>query len=118
MASRYASGQRVLVSRRSMDRGPLDEALKALGLEREIVTFVGGFSGALAFARSTDLIATVPEKHTGNLRSGMFTFSLPVTAPELAVSMLWHPRMDADMAHRWLRGCLLEICTTQVKGCD
>ena len=117
-AERYASGQHVLVSRRSMDRGPLDEALKPLGLQREIVTFVGGFSGALAFARSSDLIATVPEKHTGNLRSGMFSFTLPVPSPELTVSMLWHPRMDADMAHRWLRGCLLEICTAQVQACD
>jgi DNA-binding transcriptional LysR family regulator len=101
-----------------MDKGPLNEALKPLGLEREIVTFVGGFSGALAFARSSDLIATVPEKHTGNLRSGMFSFTLPVPSPELTVSMLWHPRMDADMAHRWLRGCLLEICTALVKDCD
>jgi DNA-binding transcriptional LysR family regulator len=117
-AARYASGQHVLVSRRSMDRGPLDDALKPLGLEREIVTFVGGFSGALAFARATDLIATVPEKHTGNLRSGMFSFKLPVPSPELTISMLWHPRMDADMAQRWLRGCLLEVCTLQIKACD
>jgi DNA-binding transcriptional LysR family regulator len=117
-AARYASGQHVLVSRRSMDRGPLDDALKPLGLEREIVTFVGGFSGALAFARATDLVATVPETHTGNLRSGMFSFTLPVPSPELTVSMLWHPRMDADMAHRWLRGCLLEVCTAQVKGSE
>lgn len=91
---------------------------KPLGLEREIVTFVGGFSGALAFARATDLIATVPEKHTGNLRSGMFSFKLPVQSSELSISRLWHPRMDADIAHRCLRGCLLEICALQVKGCD
>lgn len=115
-AARYASGQHVLVSRRSLERGPLDDALKPLGLEREIVTFVGGFSGSLAFARATDLIATVPEIHTGNLRSGMFSFTLPVQSPELIVSMLWHPRMDADMAHRWLRGCLLEICTVNVNA--
>jgi hypothetical protein len=24
--------------------------------------------------------------------------------------MLWHPRMDADPAHRWLRECLREVC--------
>jgi hypothetical protein len=24
------------------------------------------------------------------------------------VSMLWHPRMDGDAAHRWLRGCVLD----------
>ena len=89
----------------------LAEALKPFGLEREIVTFVGGFSSALTFARASDLIATVPEKHTGNLRAGMFSFPLPVPAPEMTVSMLWHPRRDADTAHRWLRACLLEVCS-------
>lgn len=112
-ATRYAAGNHILVSRRGLDRGVLDEALKPLGLERTIVTFVGGFSSALAFARASDLIATVPERHTGNLRADMFSFPLPVPTPEMTVSMLWHPRMDADTAHRWLRGCLLEVCDEQ-----
>jgi DNA-binding transcriptional LysR family regulator len=113
-AARYAAGKHILVSRRGLDRGVLDEALKPLGLERTIVTFVGGFSCALAFARASDLIATVPERHTGNLRAGMFSFPLPVPTPGMTVSMLWHPRMDADTAHRWLRGCLLEVCGEQL----
>jgi DNA-binding transcriptional LysR family regulator len=28
---------------------------------------------------------------------------LPVTVPELAFSQAWHPRVDADPAHKWLR---------------
>src|SRR5882757_6355074 len=36
-AARYAAGRHILVSRRGLDKGPIDEALKALGLEREIV---------------------------------------------------------------------------------
>jgi len=108
--SRYASGTHVLVSRQSVDRGPMDEALKSLGRERKILTIVGGFAAALAFARASDLIATVPERHTGNLRAGMYSFLLPVPTPEFTVSMLWHPRMDADSAHRWLRACLHEVC--------
>jgi DNA-binding transcriptional LysR family regulator len=108
--SRYASGRHVGVSRRGLDKGPIDEALSQLGLEREIVTIVGGFSAALALARASDLIATVPGRHTGNLRAGMHGFPLPFTTPEIAVSMLWHPRLDADPAHRWLRGLVLETC--------
>jgi hypothetical protein len=27
---------------------------------------------------------------------------------EIVVSMLWHPRLDADPAHRWLRRCVRE----------
>ena len=110
---RYATGKHICVSRRGLDKGPIDEALKPLGLEREIVTIVGGFSTALALARGTDLIATVPERHTGNLRAGMHSFPLPFSVPEITVSLLWHPRLDADIAHRWLRGCVRNACTSQ-----
>lgn len=109
-AARYAAGRHVVVSRRGLDRGPIDEALKPLGLEREIVTIVGGFSTALALARASDLIASVPERHTTSLRVGLHSFALPVRAPEVTVSLLWHPRLDADPAHRWLRGCVRDAC--------
>ena len=108
--SRYAEGRHICVSRRGLDKGPIDDALEPLGLKREIVTIVGGFSTALALARASDLIATVPERHTGNLRAGMHSFLLPVSTPEVTVSLLWHPRLDADPAHRWLRGHIRDIC--------
>ena len=110
--ARYAAGRHVLVSRRGLDRGPIDEALAPLGLERKIVTIVGGFATALALARDTDLIATVPERGTQSLRKGMHSFPLPVATPEVAVSLLWHPRLDADPAHRWLRGRIRDACAT------
>jgi DNA-binding transcriptional LysR family regulator len=108
--ARYAGGRHILVSRRGLDKGPIDEALTPFGLKREIVTTVGGFLTALALARASDLIASVPERHTGNLRAGMHSFPIPVSVPEITVSLLWHPRMDADPAHRWLRGCVHEAC--------
>jgi DNA-binding transcriptional LysR family regulator len=110
--SRYARGRHISVSRQGLDKGRIDDALKALGLEREIATIVGGFGTALAMARASDLIASVPERQTGNLRAGMHGFPLPFPAPELTISLLWHPRLDADPAHRWLRGIVLEACAT------
>ena len=108
--ARYAAGGHVLVSRQGFDKGPIDEALEPLGLQRQIVTIVGGFATALALARSSDLIATVPDRHTRALRTGMQSFSLPVSMPEITVSLLWHPRLDADPAHRWLRECVRDAC--------
>jgi DNA-binding transcriptional LysR family regulator len=107
---RYAAGRHVSVSRRGLEKGLIDEALAPFGLERQIVAIVSGFAAALALARGSDLIATVPERHTGNLRGGMYTFRLPVPAPEITVSLLWHPRLHADPAHRWLRDCVRAIC--------
>jgi len=108
--ARYAAGRHIFVSRRGLDRGPIDEALNPLGLEREIVMIVAGFSTALALARASDLIASVPERHTGHLRAGMHSFSLPVATKEITVSLLWHPRLDSDPAHRWLRGHVKDVC--------
>jgi DNA-binding transcriptional LysR family regulator len=116
--SRYASGKHISVSRRGLEKGPMDEPLNALGLEREIVTIVGGFSTALALARASDLIASVPERHTTNLRAGMHGFSLPVSTPEITVSMLWHPRLGGDPAHRWLRGCVRDVCAEPGRSPD
>ena len=108
--ARYAAGRHIYASRQGSDKGPIDEALASLGLERQVVTIVGSFATALALARASDLIASVPERHTGNLRDGMHSFPLPLAAPEITISMLWHPRLDADPAHRWLRGLLRDVC--------
>lgn len=110
---RYAAGQHVYVSRRGQDRGQIDDALEAQGLTRQIDTIVAGFATAIALARDTDLIASVPERYTAHQRQGLHSFALPLALPAFTVSMLWHPRLDADLAHRWLRGCLREVCGPQ-----
>ena len=111
-AARYASARHIAVSRRGDDRGPIDDALTPLGFSREIAIVVGGFAAALALVRGTDLIASVPERHTGNLRADLHDFPLPFTVPGITVSLLWHPRLDADPAHRWLRGHVRAVCSS------
>ncbi|MCX6955595.1 MAG: LysR family transcriptional regulator [Verrucomicrobia bacterium] len=108
--ARFAAGRHIVVSRRGLDRGPIDEALEPLGLKREVAAVVDGFATALALARGSDLIATVPGRHTGSLRAGLQSFPLPVPLPEFTVSLLWHPRLDADPGHRWLRGLVRDVC--------
>ena len=115
-AQRYAAAGHVLVARQAVARGLMDDALDALGLTREVVATVSGFAAALALARASDLVATVPERHTGALRAGMASFPLPVVLQDITVSMLWHPRMDADPAHRWLRNCVFDVCAAQPGG--
>ena len=109
-AARYAKAGHIVVSRRGGERTGIDDALETLGLQRRTAVIVDGFAGALALARDTELVASVPERHTVKLRAGMHTFELPVALPAFTVSLLWHPRLHADAAHRWLRECVREVC--------
>ncbi len=115
-AARFAAARHVHVSRRDGDKGPIDEALAGMGLHRQIATIVGGFSAALALVRASDLVACVHERHTGILYAGMHRFELPLPIAPFTVSMLWHPRLDGDPAHRWLRGCVRGICAEQLSA--
>ena len=108
--SSFAAGRHIGLSRRGVPHGPVDDALAALGLQRKVVTTVGGFSTAVALARVSGLIASVPERHTGNLRDGMYSFALPFAVGEITVSLFWHPRLHRDPVHRWLRGVIQDVC--------
>lgn len=105
-AERYAACRHISVSRRGLHHGPIDAALQGLGLLRQVAAIVPGFPAALALARESDLVASVPERQTLAARAGMHGFPLPVPTPPVVVSQMWHPRADADPAHRWLRGCI------------
>jgi len=111
--ARYVVAGHVHIQRRDNDRSGIDEALTARGLDRKIAATVGGFSAALALARASDLVASVPARHTGHLRDRMHSFALPISVSPFTVSLLWHPRMEADPAHRWLRGCVRDACADQ-----
>jgi DNA-binding transcriptional LysR family regulator len=109
-AARLADFGHIVVLRRGLHSNEIEEAARVAGLKRRVATVVSGFSTALALARDTDLVAIVPERHTGGLRQGLHSFDLPFEVAPFTVSMLWHPRMDGDPAHRWMRGCVRGIC--------
>lgn len=114
--ARYLKALHVAVARSGGAGGPLDDALQQLGRERTIATVVGSFSTALALAQATGLVATVPERQTGNLRAALHTFPLPFAVAPFTVSLQWHPRLDADPAHRWLRGLVRDCCAPLRRG--
>jgi DNA-binding transcriptional LysR family regulator len=113
--ARYVSFSHVIASRRGKLRGPVDDVLAESGLQRKIAAVVPGFSAALAVAEASDLVALVPASCLNNamLSGRLVAFPLPVKTAEITVSQMWHPRLDADAAHRWLRQLLLSVCRPQ-----
>lgn len=110
---RFARGEHVQVALRGSAHGMVAAALEPLGVQYRVATVVGSFATALAFARGSDWIACVPDVHTRGLRADLHSFALPFEVPGMAVSLLWHPRLDADPAHRWLRECVLQVCSAR-----
>jgi len=103
----YAACRHVASSRRGTFTGPVDAALAALGLIRDVVVVVPAFSDALRIATRSDLVALVPRSCvTGDKAGsapgieGIAMFELPVATTGIAISVMWHPRMDADAGHR------------------
>ncbi|SFN35135.1 LysR family transcriptional regulator [Variovorax sp. OV329] len=109
---RYAACDHVVTSRHGRSAGPVDDALAAMGLVRHAAVVVPSFSTALSIAAETDLVALIPSSYFEHLRARgtLCSFALPMPTDQITVSQMWHPRLDRDPAHKWLRGIVLEVC--------
>jgi DNA-binding transcriptional LysR family regulator len=109
---RFVQFDQISASRRGRARGPIDDALNALGLERRLPLVLSSFN-TVAFAVSTcDLIGVVP-RHVllgiRRLEMNLRTFELPVKVESVVMAQAWHPRLDNDPPHRLLRSTIREI---------
>ena len=119
--ARYSAFGHVVASRRGHESGPVDEALAALGRSRTVVVVVPSFRAALAVARASDLVALVTSSFLSVTQGdqnksnppAFRSFPLPVRTEAITILQMWHPRHDADPAHRWLRGLVLATCREQ-----
>ncbi|TGN81224.1 LysR family transcriptional regulator [Streptomyces bauhiniae] len=103
------------VSRRGRLRGPIDDALAALGLTRQVVGSVGTYPASLFVLRDTDLVGIVSRGSRPLAETlGLVTFPIPLPLPPLEVGLAWHPRHDADPAHAWLRATVKELMAERI----
>jgi DNA-binding transcriptional LysR family regulator len=86
------------------DTGFLDRWLGARGLARRVAHRAPYLSAASLLAE-TDLVAIMRRQVAEALvtNHGLRTVELPCPSPEVVTAMLWHRRLDAHPAHRWLR---------------
>jgi DNA-binding transcriptional LysR family regulator len=115
---RYAACDHVVTSRRGRITGPVDDALTAVGLTRNVAVIVPSFGAALSTAAATDMVALIPASYFEHLRASaaLRSFELPVSTDHITISQMWHPRLDRDPGHRWLRGVVMEVCRHHRSG--
>ncbi|EIT69504.1 MULTISPECIES: LysR family transcriptional regulator [Hydrocarboniphaga] len=83
-------------------RGVTDQALAALGLQRNVVASVPHFLLLCAMLATTDLVAMLPER-LARTAPGLRVVEPPIEVPGFEIAMLWHERSHRDPAHVWLR---------------
>ncbi|WP_448140331.1 LysR family transcriptional regulator [Sphingopyxis fribergensis] len=115
-AERFAAYEHINISRKGVNSGPIDARLMDLGLRRTIAMVAPTFvTGLFALPRSR-LIMPTPEHMVWSLAaldSRIRAFRIPLKLEHYAVRQAWHPRLDNDAVHRWLRSTVLEICKEQ-----
>jgi len=106
----YLSARHVVVGVQGGQQTIPEKRLAAVGCKREGVLRVPYFSAAMASVAGTDLIATTTRRlaeaeHDPALRS----VRPPPEMSGFNYLMIWHPRLETDAAHVWLRETMGEV---------
>lgn len=101
----FAAAQHITISRRGRLQDPIDDALAARGLHRQVIAAAPTSTVALQLVRHSDVVVAVPAQTCAlTLRSlDLRTLPIPLELPPVRVSQAWHQRYDNDPAHAWLR---------------
>ena len=91
--------------------GPTDQALAAIGRQRPVHLSVPNFLVLPHILLTSDIIAVVPERLLRGQDDKLRTFEPPVDVPGIDLVSVWHPRVDDDPAHGWIRERIREVAT-------
>ncbi len=105
----YLSLPHVQVAPRGKPGGYIDDVLRERGLTRTVARAVPYFVTALQLASETDYVLTISERIAKRYEKtlGLQRFEVPLKLRPYALSLVWHPRVDADAGHPFLRDVFL-----------
>jgi DNA-binding transcriptional LysR family regulator len=117
--SDYLDARHVVITLISREQPMIDRWLQNHGRGRTAALRVTYFSAAITATPGTPLVATVPRR-LAEVQATDPRLRL-VEAPEefdaFPYGMVWHPRLDTDPAHRWLREMIREAAKDMTSAC-
>lgn len=112
----YCELHHVLVAPRGRGGSKVDDLLRERGLSRRVTRCLPYFLAALHCVAESDCVATLSArlavKHAE--RFGLQVIKPPFPIPGYTVDQVWHPRVDAEPAHMWLRRLITSTATRDV----
>jgi len=107
---RYLSYPHVMVTLAEGRQGVIDQSLDEKGVRRPVQLKIPYFASAAWTIEHSDMILTVPKRLAKRLAkiARIRMVEPPVELAEFRYIQVWHPRMDSDPAHLWLRRMFVE----------
>jgi len=108
----YMAVEHVSVSIQAGSQVIPDRPLEAMGYRRKIAMHVPYHEAAIRCVRDTKLMATVPRRLVEGSMGGPGVVKMLTPPPEIKgfrYVMTWHPRVNTDAAHAWLRATMREV---------
>lgn len=95
-----------------------EKRLAAIGAKRHCRILVPSHTAAMRSLIGTDLVATVPRRIAElEARNPLLRFlKAPAVLGKFKYLMAWHPRMNTDAAHIWLRSTIREAAKSIATG--
>lgn len=95
---------------------PVDHALAALGLKRQVVLSAASFLFVPDIVGRSDLVAMVPERLVKGRAAGLQVLPPPLPISGFDIAMVWHERNHGHAAQRWLRDQLLAVAAPRERS--
>jgi DNA-binding transcriptional LysR family regulator len=108
-AAKLARYPGVLISGRGQPAAVSEQVLAARGLPRHVLVSVPHYLVVPAMLRKSDAIALVPQRLAEQMGTGLVSRPVPIELPPLILELAWHPRLDEDPLHAWLRAQVAAI---------
>jgi DNA-binding transcriptional LysR family regulator len=106
----FSAADHVQVQAAGTGHGKADDVMAAQGIHRRIKLKVPHFVAIGHILRSSDMIATVPERLAQSIAEpfGLVWRPHPVALPQIAINLFWHAKAHRDPGNQWLRGLLFD----------
>lgn len=107
--SRFVAHPHIQVAPRGKPGGYIDDVLRERGLTRTVARAVPYFVTALQLAAETDYLLTISERIAKRFAVplGLELLPVPLKLRPYALGLVWHPRVEAEAGHRFLRDVFL-----------
>ena len=102
---RFVDLPHIQVAPRGKPGGYLDDMLRERGLKRRVARALPYFLTALQLAAESDYLLPISERIARRYARSLSLriLEVPLELQPYALSLLWHPRLDGDAGHRYLR---------------